>query len=165
MNNASTHLLDIIRLIRARVGDGPDDDEFTRLLKQTELPHEAGFAFLSYGNRFAMLSVPQQNLANWYPETGWIRAEKETIASAIAEKYNLSLCEPPDSVYPPLDPPDPHHHLQLNDRRETIVIVHPQYLKVRLFGTTVPTIYAGTAHRPLLLGPDLLQDLSAFYQG
>jgi hypothetical protein len=158
-----THLLDRITAIQESVGDGLNDDELTRLLERTALPDEAGFAFLSFSDRFATLSVPPQDLANWYPERGWIVAEKESIARAIAAKYELVLCEPPDAPHACFDAPNPHHHLELGNRRETIVVIHPQYLKVRLFGAIDATRYAQAGQRPLSLGPDLLQDLSTLY--
>lgn len=42
-----THLLNNIRFMRMSVGDGLNDHELTRLLRETVLPTEAGFAFLS----------------------------------------------------------------------------------------------------------------------
>src|SRR5258708_10539442 len=157
------HLLDTIRTIRAEVGDGLNDDEFTRLLQSMELPTEAGFAFLSYCDWFVTLSVPLQPLANWYPEKGWLMPAKERIARTIAEKYRLSLCEPPDMHSPWFGSPNPHHHLQLSFQQEPVLVIHPQYLKIRLFVATSPTQSARISHKPLLLGPDLLQDLSKLY--
>ena len=162
------HLLDTIRAIRAGVGDGLNDDELTRLLRLTLLPGEAGFGFLSFSDGFATLTVPQQDLTNWYPEKGWIVADKERIARAIAEKHQLSLCEPPDetpsSLFPPSDPPNLRHHLELSNRWETVVVAHPYYLKIRLFGATSAILYARLAQSPLQLSSELLQDLSALYQ-
>lgn len=164
----TTHLLDSIRAVRASIGEGLNDDELTRFLRQTGLPAEAGFAFLSISQEFVTMTVPQQNLANWYPEKGWIVAEKERIARAIAEKYELSLCESPDETssfrFPSSDSSTVHHHLELTNRWETIIIAHPCYLKVRLFGTTSASRFLSDAKVPLLLGPELLQDLSALYQ-
>ena len=57
-----------------------------------------------------------------------------------------------------------HHHLELSDRWQTIVVAHPNYLQVRLFGTRADSRYMGDAKEPLPLGPDLLRDLSALYQ-
>ncbi|MDB6112772.1 MAG: hypothetical protein JWR69_4522 [Pedosphaera sp.] len=159
------HLLDAIRAIRARVGDGLNDDEFTRLLHQSDLPIESGFSFLSYCDRFVTLKVPRQQLSDWYPEKGWVVPAKEKLARTIAEKYGISLCEPPDTLDPWLGSPNPHHHLELSNQQETIIIVHPEYLKIRLFVATRPARTACTAQKPLILGPDLLQDLSTFYQG
>jgi hypothetical protein len=158
------HLLDAIRTIRARVGDGLNDDEFTRLLHQAEMPIESGFAFLSYCDRFVTLKVPRQQLSNWYPQRGWVVPAKEKLARTIAEKYGLSLCEPPDMLSPWPGSPDPHHHLELSNQQETIIVVHPEYLKIRLFVPTSPARSACTSQKPLVLGPDLLQDLSTFYQ-
>lgn len=164
----STHLLDSIRAIRASVGDGLNDGELTRLLRQTVLPTEAGFAFLSFSAGFVTLSVPPQDVADWYPEQGWIIPAKEQIARAVARKYRLSLCEPPDEsvsvLSPASDSPTIHHHLELTNEWETVIVAHPCYLKVRLFGAVSGIQYARTAQSPLPLGSELLQDLSALYQ-
>jgi len=164
----SPHLLDAIRTIRASVGDGLNDNELTRFLRDSALPTEAGFAFLSLADGFVTLTVPPQDLTSWYPEKGWIVPEKERIARAIAEKYQLSLHEPPDVdssyVYPRPDSANPHHHLELGNRAETAILAHPHYLKVRLFGATSPILFARAARLPLLLSPELLPDLSALYK-
>jgi hypothetical protein len=161
-------LLDTIKAIRATVGDGLNDDELTHLLRQTTLLTEAGFGFLSISGGVVTLSVPHQDLSSWHPEKGWIVPEKERIASAIAEKYGLSLNEPPDVPsnfrFPCSDAANAHHHLELSNRWEAIVVAHPHYLKVRLFGATPDSRYVQDAKEPLPLGPDLLQDLSALYQ-
>jgi hypothetical protein len=162
------HLLDTIGAIRASVGEGLNDYELTRLLLKSVLLTEAGFAFLSLSEGFVTLSVPEQDLASWYPEKGWITAEKERIAGAIAERYELLLGEPPDEtstfLFPGSDSPNVHHHLELRNRWETIVIAHPHYLKIRLFGATSTSRSVSDAKRPVLLGPELLQDLSVLYQ-
>jgi hypothetical protein len=151
------NLLDCIRSMRVSVGDEITDEEFTRLFRHTEPAVEAGFSFLSYCNRFALFSVPQQDFADWYPEHGWISPEKEKIARTIAEKYEFTVCEPPDLKDPCKDAPNPHHHLQMSDRQETMVVIHPQFLKVRLFAL------AGRAQKPLHRKCELLQNLSALY--
>jgi len=158
------HLLDCVRSMRVNVGDALNDEEFTRLFQQTDPPEESGFKFVSYCDRFVMLSVPQQELANWYPEQGWILPAKEKIAKAIAAKYELTLCEPPDMKHPCGNFPNPHHHFEFNAGQETVIIAHPQFLKVRVFVLAGHTFNARTAQKPLLLGHDLLQDLSALYQ-
>jgi hypothetical protein len=164
----STHLLDTIRVLRMSVGDGLNDDELTRLLQRTALPTEAGFAFLSYSDDFITLSVPQQVLANWYPDKGWIVAEKERIAREIAKKYGLSLYEPVDVAasgwLPQAGSTAIHHHLEFCDRWQTVIMAHPVYLKVRQFGESPAHRYVWETHCPLQFGPNLLQDLAALYQ-
>lgn len=168
MSERSTHLLDAIRATRESVGDGLNDDELTRLLRQTALPTEAGFSFLSFCSGIVTLSVPHQDLANWHPEKGWIVAEKERLAGAIAEKYGLSLSEPPDEsssfLFPRSEAENIHHHMELRNRWDAIIVAHPNYLKVRMFGASPESRYVWDARTPVLLGPDLLQDLSALYQ-
>lgn len=162
------HLLDAIRAIREIVGDGLNDIELTRFLRNAALPTEAGFAFLSFSERFVTLSVPQQDLADWYPEKGWIAPEKERIVRAIAEKYELSFSEPPDQTFgllcSPADSPTLRHHLELTNRWETVIVAHPSYLKVRMLGSTSGSRLLSDQKVPLLFGPELLQDLSALYQ-
>jgi len=151
----SGHLLDVIKSVCARVGDGLNEDELTRLLQVAALPSEAGFAFLSLSGGFVTLSVPPQAPAHWYPETGWIVPEKERIASWIAEEYGLFLHEPPDVNSSYLDPgsesPRPRHHLEFSDHRDTVAVAHPNFLKVRLFSAATGC-------------PEFLQDLSVLYQ-
>lgn len=153
--------------MRASVGDGLNDEELTRLLCEERLT-EAGFGFLNFADGFVTLSVPPQDLANWYPDRGWIALEKERIAKAIAEKHQLSVFEPPDqntsTLFPPSNPPEIHHHLELSNRWETVVVAHPFYLKVRLFGTKSEFLYNLLVHNPLELRADLLEDLCTLYQ-
>jgi len=161
----AVHLLDAIKAFKSSVGDDLNDDELTRLLLRTAvLPTEAGFAFVSYCERNVTLSVPNQDLADWYPDKGWISPTKEQTAQAIAKKYELTLCKPPDAQYVCLDCPNPHHHLEFSNKHETIILVHPRYLKVRLFLITDTTRSARAALRSLPLCPNLLCDLSALYQ-
>lgn len=168
ISKPGTNLLDTIRAIRASIGDGLNDEELTHLLRQATLLTEAGFGFLSISGGVVTLSVPHQDLASWHPEKGWIVPEKERIARAIAEKHGLSLSEPPDELpsfrFPSSDAAGAHHHLELSNRWEAIIVAHPNYLKVRLFGATPASRYVRDAKETLPLGPDLLQDLSALYQ-
>lgn len=168
ISKPNANLLDTIRAIRMSVGNGLNDDELTRLLRQATLLTEAGFGFLSISGGVVTLSVPQQDLASWHPEKGWITPEKERIARAIAEKHEFSLSEPPDEPsdlrYPCFDEAKAHHHLVLSNRWEAIVIAHPYYLKVRMFGARPDSRYVSDAKESLPLAPDLLQNLSALYE-
>ncbi|HYK87946.1 MAG TPA: hypothetical protein VE398_04205 [Acidobacteriota bacterium] len=161
------HLLDVICATKESIGEGLNDDELTcLLLLSTELPTEAGLKFLSFSGGVVTLSVPQQNLAKWYPDKGWIAPEKVKTAQAIANKYELSLSEPPDlASLRYLDPDCVHHHLELATRRETVVVAHPRYLKVRVYRDVADGVFTMKARKPLALGPELLQDLSALYRG
>jgi hypothetical protein len=160
----SKHLLNFIQALREEAGDELSEEGFVRLLKKTELPTESGFAFVSYCDRFVTLSVPQQDPENWYPAKGWILPAKVKIAKAIGDKYGLSLYEPPDVAYPPFDKPNHHHHMELGNRNETIIIAHPQFLKIRLFPATNFFCSTVPAYPPFPLGPHLLQDLSGLYK-
>jgi hypothetical protein len=160
----ATRLLDAIKDIKLSVGDGLSDDELTRLLQQSALPAEAGFGFLSFTDRVVTLSVPPQGPADWYPEKGWVMAVKEKAARSIGEKYGLMLCEPPDALFTCYDTTVSHHHLELGNQRETIITIHPRYLKIRLFVGADAARSTRLAQKPLSLGPELLQDLSVLYQ-
>jgi hypothetical protein len=164
----AANLLETIKAVRATVGDGLNDDELTRLLRQTTLLNEAGFGFLSFSGGFVTLSVPTQDKSQWYPKSGWIAPEKEKLAAAIAAKHGFVLNQPPDEVSSFLfrspDRPEGHHHLEFCNRWENVVIAHPNYLKVRLLGAGPESRYVAGAKEPLPLGPDLLQDLSALYR-
>lgn len=169
-SKSGIHLLNAIRAARESVGEGLNDDELTRLLLlDTELPTEAGFTFLSFSGGVVTLSVPQQDLAKWYPEKGWVAPEKEKIARAIAEKYQLALGEPPDLVssfrFPCAEQGTAHHHLEMANRRETVVIAHPRYLKVRIYRDAADGAFGMHERNPFVLGPELLQYLSALYLG
>ena len=85
------NLLGRIISFRTSVGDGLNDEELTRLLRQEALPSEEGFTFVSLCGGFATFSVPPQDPAKWYPEKGWITLEKEAITRAIAKKCGFSL--------------------------------------------------------------------------
>lgn len=160
------HLLETILAIRSSVGEGLNDDELTRLLR-TSLLSEAGFGFLSFSKGLVTLTVPEQDLANWYPEQGWIVPQKEKVARAIAKKYELSLYEPVDTTtsfwHPPTGPQVARHHIEMANRWQAVVVAHPHYLKVRALGKSEHHRYNWEELCPLMLGPEILQDLSALY--
>ena len=164
----SSHLLDTIAAMRVSVRDGLDDEEFTLLLRENSLLNEAGFAFLCFSKGLVTLTVPEQDLTSWYSEEGWITPEKKRIAAMLAEKYELSLYEPVDTTVSFWLPESGsavthHHHLELLRSGLTVVVAHPHYLKVRLFGNSPHYRYEWETHCPTKLGPDLLQDCSALY--
>ena len=149
-------LLETIRASRERVWNGLTDEEFNFFIHEQTLPSECGFAFLCFHDGWVTLSVPGQDGESWHPKTRWVPAFKEAMAADIAQKHGLYLAEPPDK--PTLIPaPGAAHHLRLYNDMETIVIAHPEFLKIRL--------YSSITHRDIPLAPDLLHDLSALYQG
>jgi len=166
--NASLALLDWIRDVRAQVGEGLDDFELTCLLRSMPRPSEAGFHFLAFFQGVATLAVPPQNPASWYPDQGWVAPAKEKVALAIAAKYGLSVSEPPDEGSSHVRPPDgsaaAHHHLAFTNDMETVIVAHPRYLKVRLFGAAANSRHNRVGRAPIDLGPDLLPDLAAIYR-
>ena len=167
ISGAATHLLDIVRETRERAGAGLSDHELTLLLRQAGLPTEAGFGFLSFSVGVVTLSVPQQDPATWYQENGWIVPEKERIGMALAERYGLLLSEPPDQIAD-VSPSRSgsrvvRHRLELINRWEAVVVAHPSYLKVRLYGATSDRRYVRDPNQRLPFGPELLQTLSALY--
>jgi hypothetical protein len=175
-------LLETIRRIRARAGDALEEDELTFFLQRWDLPAEAGFTFLcfhdgcvtlavpapdqpsritkaiEFQSGSVVLAVPAQNNTPRQPRSAWITPAKEKIATAIARKHGLFVCEPPDSppAFFPSEAWETHHHLRLSNRKETMVIAYPEFLKIRLYAT-------GT-NLDLHLAPDFLKDLSALYR-
>jgi hypothetical protein len=105
-----------------------------------------------------VLPVPAQNKTSGHPRSAWITPAKERIATAIARKHGLFVCEPPDSppAFFPSEAWETHRHLRLSNRKETIVIAYPEFLKIRLYAT-------GT-NLDLHLAPELLKDLAALYK-
>ncbi|MGA3265958.1 MAG: hypothetical protein ABSE16_03950 [Verrucomicrobiota bacterium] len=166
--NPPTNLLVTIKTIHADVGESLNDDELTHLLRESTLPAEEGFTFLSFSNGYVMLSVPHQDPADWYPPQGWIAPDKERVANTIAETYELELYEPIDAISSfqnhHAGSAIVHHHFEFTDGRQTVITAHPLYLKVRLFGKSPEHRYAWEALSPLPLGPDLLHDISRLYE-
>jgi len=162
-----SHLLESIRATRESVGEGLNDDEFTRLVRCPSPPTEAGFTLISFCDGVATFSVPEQDFATWYPKEGWITPEKDSVGRMIAEKYGLTLGEPPDEPpscrFPSAEPVITHHHLEFIAHRTTLIVAHPKYLKVRLFGAAAERGYLRISKVPQL-GPELLEDLSALYR-
>lgn len=128
-------LLAKIASLRLSAGD-LNEAEFTQFLHKENLPAEAGFEFLSFGEGYVTLSVPTQATQAWYPGTEWISPVKEELAEHLAAKYGLRLYEPVNNVPACLFPLKPgiaiHHHLELHSPQGPEIVAHPQYLKIRL---------------------------------
>ncbi len=151
-------LLETICHLREQTGDGLEDDELSFLIRKRNLPSEAGFSFLCLHDGCVTLAVPEQDENAWHPAPrGFISLQKESVAAGVAKKHQLALYEPPDLPSATFAPraSEAHHHIQLADRTETLVIAHPAFLKVRL--------YSSKTKLPIPLSPDLLDDLSALY--
>jgi hypothetical protein len=160
------HLLDIIKSFWMYLGSDLDDNELSLFLRDACLPVEAGFSFQSFSTGSVTLAVPEQNPAEWYSKESWIAPEKESIATAIARKYRLSLSKPVDGplhFHPPTGL-GAHHHLVLADYRQTVIVAHPLFLKIRLFGKSMEHTYGGNLQFPLPLGHNLLEDISPLYE-
>lgn len=162
----SESLLEAIRETCSVVGDGLKDEEFTALLRQTALPIERGFSFLSFSHGYVTMSVPRQDPGNWYMKAGGIVPGKAGIAKWISAKHGLFLYEPVDASARVYQHSGlfVHCHFEFADPRQTIIIAHPCYLKVRLFGLSPEHRYACETLSRLPLGPDLLEDISELYQ-
>jgi hypothetical protein len=152
------NLLETVKYNRAMTGDALEDDEFSFLMLQKHLPTEADFEFLCFRKGCVTLSVPLQDDACWHPAHGWISPEKEKVAALLAKKYKLMLSEPPDAGLRSLVPCGMaiRHHIQLWNRKETIVIAHPEFLKVRLYASDTGLVFPPV--------PGLLKDLAALYR-
>jgi hypothetical protein len=175
-------LLETIRRIRARAGDALADDELTFFLQRWDLPEEEGFTFLCFRDGCVTLAVPAQYQTSRmtkacefvsadvvlaaaapdpsprHPRYAWITPARERIAAELARKHGLFVCEPPDAppAFVPTAAWEINHHLRLSNRKETIIIAYPEFLKIRL--------YATGKNLDLHLAPDLLKDLSALYR-
>ena len=63
-----------------------------------------------------------------------------------------------------MEPPEvAHHHKEISDRWQTVIVAHPHYLKVRVLGRNGLYQYDWEPLCPVALGPEILQDLSALY--
>ena len=152
-------LLETLKNFRAATGDGLDDEEFTffMLERQKDLPAESGFRFLCFHEGCATLSVPRQDAESWRAAGRWMSLNKEAIAVRLAEKYGFMLSEPPDATLTLIVPNGfaVRHHLEFSNRKETIIVAHPEYLKIRLYASDNGLIF------PRAKG--LLQDLAELY--
>lgn len=158
MPPAAEDLLETVKCNRTMTGDALEDDEFSFLMLQKRLPTEADFKFLCFHKGCVTLSVPLQDDACWHPGKGWISPEKEQVAVQLAKKYKLMLSEPPDAALRSLVPYGMavRHHLQFWNRKETIVVAHPEFLKVRLYASETGLVFPPV--------PGLLKDLAALYR-
>ncbi len=161
-------LLEAIKSFRGCVGEGLNDEEFTHFLQKASLPVEGGFEFLSYHSRFVTLGVPRQDSSTWYREKGWVVAEKEKVAREIADKFGLTLYQPPDAVgthHAAAHADNTHacHHLEMSHNREIVIVIHPLYVKIRLFRATGATQHGWSAHKGPQLDGELLKDLARMY--
>lgn len=152
-------LLDRFKTLRASFGGSLNDDELTRLVRDM-VPAECGFSFLGYSTGFVLLGVPHAKSDGWPNER-----ENEQIARDIAQKHGLHLCELGE-ISPSLNPDGATQvcqRFELSDGRRTVIVAHPQYLKLRLFVNSPHQRYSWEPLCPLTFSPDLLQDLSLLY--
>ena len=85
----------------------------------------------------------------------------------LGGKCELSIHEPLNkatNVWHPVEPPEvAHHHIEISDRWQTVIVAHPHYLKVRVLGRNGRYRYDWETFYPVALGPEILQDLAALY--
>ena len=151
-------LLEAVRRHKACLGEGLNDTEFSRFLQAQNLPPEEGFAFLCFCEGFLTLSVPRQDEQSWHADAGWIAPAKEKTAIEFAERHGFLLNEPPDTLsgcHTAGAALVGHHHLQFSNRKEPVIIAHPNFLKVRLF--------TAGHHMPVPWNKEILHELSALY--
>ncbi|MGZ8901460.1 MAG: hypothetical protein ACXW3Z_15320 [Limisphaerales bacterium] len=150
---------------RASIGDGLNEVELTEFLKfRLPAPDENGFCFLCCSNGNVTFSVPPQDPAAWYGEHCTISAGKEKLAKEIAEKHQLTLCEPPDKLQYGSPGPGDHRHLEFANRWRSVAVAHPHYVKLRVSG--------GGEHEDVVPGSEaaiaqcarLLRDLAPLYR-
>ena len=155
---SAADLLETVKGYRADAGDGLTDEEFTFFLQRKHLPAEAGFSFVCFHNACVTLAVPPQQDKAWHPGAGWISPAKEKIAASIAQRHRFMLSEPPDAALKFLVPEGwaIRHHLEFSNRRETLIIAHPEFLKIRLYASNKSLVFPPS--------PGLLEELAALYQ-
>lgn len=156
--SATAGLLETVTKIRAEIGDALDNEEFTVFIASKKLPAECGFRFMCFHDDWVTLHVPPQNETQWHDEAGrWIPPAQEQLAKTIAKKHKLMLFEPPDdSTLFAMGSDTRHHHIRFSDHRDTVIIAHPELLKIRLYSSERHLV------RPRI--PGLLHDLSLLYQ-
>jgi len=118
--------------LRCCIGDGLNDFEFSEFIKSRLAPSADGFSILSFSEGCFTLSVPRQDTRQWYGEKCAIARPKEDQARAIADRHQLTLCEPPDKLVYGSPGPNAHRHLEFANRWNTVAVAHPLYLKLRV---------------------------------
>lgn len=159
---AARHALERLIELRTSVGDGLNDYEFTQLVAPEFFLDEEGFSMVCFSDGWVTLRTPPQDLSAWYSESGWLSDAKEAIAVRVAAKYDLSVCEPPDRLGYMAPPRGTHHHLELVNNREAVVVAHPLFLKIRLMSTAAGgTIWSHKHALPPLV--ELFQEIVELY--
>ena len=118
--------------LRCSIGDGLNDFEFTEFIKSRLPSSNDGFGILSFSEGCLTLSVPPQDPTNWYGDKCAIARPKEDRARTIADRHQLTLCEPPDKLVYGSPGPNAHRHLEFANRWNTVAVAHPLYLKLRV---------------------------------
>jgi hypothetical protein len=134
--SAETHnaadLVSAAMHLRCCIGDGLNDFEFTEFIKSRLPPTPDGFNILCFSEGCLTLSVPPQNPARWYGDKCAIARPKEDAARTIADRHQLTLCEPPDKLVYGSPGPNAHRHLEFANRWNTVAVAHPLYIKLRV---------------------------------
>jgi hypothetical protein len=118
--------------LRACIGDGLNDFEFTAFAKAKLTADKDGFQVLTFMEGGLTFIVPRQDLAKWYGEKCAIARTQEERAREIAERHQLTLCEPPDKLVYGSPGPGVHRHLEFANRWRTVAVAHPFYLKLQV---------------------------------
>jgi len=156
------HALERLIELRASVGDGLNDSEFTHLVESQLELEEEGFSIVGFFEDWVTLRTPRQDSTRWYGKDHWLTEDKEAIASRISKKYDLSVCEPPDRMTYMTPPPGAHHHLEFVNAREAVAVAHPLYLKIRLISTDCSGLI-WKRHETLPPVVELFRDLVPLY--
>src|SRR5688572_14844929 len=130
--SSAANLVSAAMHLRCSIGDGLNDFEFTEFIKSRLAPSADGFGILSFSDGCLTISVPPQNSASWYGEKCAIARSKEDAARVIADRHQLTLCEPPDKLVYGSPGPNAHRHLEFANRWNTVAVAHPLYLKLRV---------------------------------
>jgi hypothetical protein len=155
-------VMQIMRL-RACVGDGLNDSEFTAFAKTKLSADKNGFQMLSLIEGNLTLLVPSQDLGKWYGEKCAIARGQEERAREIAERHQLTLCEPPDKLIYGSPGPGAHRHLEFSNRWRTVAVAHPLYLKLRICGRGDHEDVPAESEAAVAQCERLLADLATLY--
>ena len=132
-NDGSSLVRQVMRL-RACIGDGLNDFEFTEFAKTKLAADKSGFQVLAFIDGSLTFVVPPQDLTKWYGEKCAVAPKQEVRAREIAQRHQLTLCEPPDKLVYGAPGPGVHRHFDFANRWRTVAVAHPLYLKLRVCG-------------------------------
>lgn len=156
-------LITQVMRLRACIGDGLNDFEFTAFAKSNLSPDKNSFQMLSLIEGNLTLTVPPQDLGKWYGDKCAIARTQEERARQIAERHQLTMCEPPDKLVYGSPGPGVHRHLEFANHRRTVAVAHPFYLKLRICGGGDHEDFPAESAAAIARCERLMADLATLY--